>query len=82
MQIIVVKKEKLYKYPFPNTYVQTFWVQDKDEYDNIQKRIALFQQNTGVKAGIVPTIITTCGLKRNAFSEHITCQILLDDLFK
>lgn len=55
---------------------------DKDEYDNIQKRIALFQQNTGVKAGIVPTIITTCGLKRNAFSEHITCQILLDDLFK
>ena len=36
MQIIVIKKEKLYKYPFPNAYVQTFWIQDKDEYDNIR----------------------------------------------
>ena len=41
MQIIVVKKEKLYKYPFPNAYVQTFWVQDKDEYDNIRELVML-----------------------------------------
>ena len=41
MQIIVVKKEKLYKYPFPNTYVQTFWVQDRDEYDNTRELIML-----------------------------------------
>jgi hypothetical protein len=55
---------------------------DKEEYNNIQKRIALFQQQTGTKGGIVPTMITACGLKRNAFSEHITCQVSLDDLFK
>ena len=41
MQIIVVKKEKLYKFPFPNAYVQSFWVQDKDEYDNVRELIML-----------------------------------------
>ena len=41
MQIIVIKKEKLYKYPFPNAYIQTFWLQDKDEYDNIRELIMI-----------------------------------------
>ena len=41
MQIIVIKKEKLYKYPFPNEFISTFWIQDKDEYDNIRELIML-----------------------------------------
>ena len=41
MQIIVIKKEKLYKYPFPNEYISNYWVQDKDEFDNERDLIML-----------------------------------------
>ena len=41
MQIIVVKKEKLFKYPFPNEYITSFWIQDKDEFNNVRELIML-----------------------------------------
>ena len=34
MQILVIKKEKLYKYQFPNEYVSNYWVKDNEEYAN------------------------------------------------
>ena len=45
MQITVVKKEKLFKYPFPNEFISTFWVQDKDEFGNDRELIMIEKQN-------------------------------------
>jgi len=41
MQIVVVKKENLYKYPFPNEFVNSYWIQDYDEYGNERDLISL-----------------------------------------
>lgn len=54
---------------------------DKDEYERLQRRIGLYQEQTGTSAGIIPTFITANGLQRNAYSEHINCQLRIDDLF-
>ena len=39
MQVVVIKKEKLYKYPFPNEYVSNYWIKDDDEYGNARDLI-------------------------------------------
>lgn len=54
---------------------------DKEEYEKLKTRIALFKQQTGFGGGIIPTFITVNGLQRNSYSEHIVAQITLDDLF-
>ena len=41
MQILVIKKEKLYKYQFPNEYVSNYWVKDNDEYGNSRDLIMI-----------------------------------------
>ena len=51
MQIILIKKEKLYKYPFPNNYVTSFWINDKDEYGNDRELIMM--EKTGDKWSLV-----------------------------
>lgn len=62
-------------------YSERPYLLGKDEYERLQNRIALYQQQTNAKGGILPTFITTCGLQHNAYSEHIPCRILLDELF-
>ena len=54
----------------------------KTEYEKYQKRTALFRQQTACRNGVVPTFITTFGLQRNAYADHITAQVTLDDLFE
>ena len=34
MQIVVVKKENLYKYPFPKEFINDYWIKDFDEFGN------------------------------------------------
>lgn len=34
MQLVVIKREKLYKYPFPNEYISNYWIKDDDGYGN------------------------------------------------
>ena len=41
MQIILLKHEKLYKYPFPNNLVTNYWIKDKDEFNNERDLISL-----------------------------------------
>ena len=38
MQVVVVKKESLYKYPFPNQLISTYWIKENDEFyrENVQ----------------------------------------------
>ncbi|MBP5614473.1 MAG: ATP-binding protein, partial [Bacteroidales bacterium] len=55
---------------------------DKEEYEKYLNRMALFRQHTAYSGGIVPTFVTTFGMKRNSYAEHITSQITMDDLFE
>ena len=55
---------------------------DKEEYEKYLNRMALFRQHTSYSGGIVPTFVTTFGMKRNSYAEHITSQITMDDLFE
>ena len=45
MQIIVIKKEKLFKFPFPNDFMSTYWVQDKDEFGNDRNLVMIEKEN-------------------------------------
>ena len=44
MQIIIMKKEKLYKHPFPNEYISNYWLKDSDEFGNERDLIMLEKQ--------------------------------------
>ena len=45
MQIVVIKKDKLYKYPFPNDNISTYWIKDIDEYGSERDLISLEKKN-------------------------------------
>jgi len=45
MQVVVVKKENLYKYPFPNQLISTYWIKDYDEFGNERELISIEQHN-------------------------------------
>ena len=45
MQVVVVKKECLYKNPFPNELVSSYWVKDNDEFGNERELIMLEKVN-------------------------------------
>ena len=45
MQIVVVKKESLYKHPFPKEFVNTYWIKDHDEFGNERDLISLEKTN-------------------------------------
>ena len=53
-----------------------------DEKEKLLRRIELFRTATGTRKGILPTLVTTCGLKRNANAAMITNVVTLDDLFR
>ena len=53
-----------------------------DEKEKMLRRIELFRAATGTRKGILPTLVTTCGLKRNANASMITNVVTLDDLFR
>ena len=53
-----------------------------DEKEKLLRRIELFRTATGTRKGILPTLVTTCGLKRNANAAMITNIVTLDDLFR
>lgn len=41
MQVILIKKEKLFKYPFPNKNISNFWIKDYDESGNERELIEM-----------------------------------------
>lgn len=45
MQIVVIKKDKLYKYPFPNDNVSTYWIKDIDEFGSERELISMEKKN-------------------------------------
>lgn len=62
-------------------YSQGLYSVQKDEYLKIKTRLSDFQNETGIQSSIVPTFITTNGLKENGYSSSIPISITLDELF-
>ncbi len=54
----------------------------KDEDLKLRNRVGAFRRETGTKYPIHKTIVTTFGLKRNAYSAAIDDVVTMDDLFK
>ena len=45
MKIILVKKNKLYKYPFPSDNITSYWIKDFDENENERNLISIDKVN-------------------------------------
>ena len=45
MQVVVIKKENLYKYPFPNEYISTYWIKDYDDFGNERELVSIEKNN-------------------------------------
>ena len=76
MQIILIKKEKLYKYPFPNNYVSSFWINDKDEYGNDRELIMM--EKNGEKWSLVSN--DSCKIINNNL-EAPKAEIVLNQFY-
>ena len=47
----------------------------------IRNRMADFVAGTGIKSGIIPTMITTFGVRLTQYAALAQVQITMDDLF-
>ena len=63
-------------------FSSTEYVMTQEEHDKLVRRIELFREATGTKKGLMPTLISSCGVKRNAHSGIIRAEVTLDDLFR
>ncbi len=61
-------------------YSQEKYTLEEDEMSKINNRIEAFRTETKTSGGFVPVLITTKGLKTNAYSKNIHWQLSLNDL--
>ena len=57
------------------------YVITEDENRKLRRRLELFRTTTGTKKGLLLTMITSNGVKRNANSAIVNSEVTLDDLF-
>jgi hypothetical protein len=62
-------------------YANEEYAIDKEEDKKLRNRKAAFVRESKTKKSIHYTIITTYGLKRNAYSGTIQSEITMEDLF-
>ena len=62
-------------------YSTTPYSIDKSEEMKLRIRQSDFAEETGTKYAIFPTMITTYGIRKNAYSGYIQEEVTLDDLF-
>lgn len=62
-------------------YSATPYSIDKSEEMKLRIRQSDFAEETGTKYAIFPTMITTYGIRKNAYSGYIQAEVTLDDLF-
>lgn len=55
---------------------------DKDYEQTLRRKINRFVEVTGTKKSIQLTLVTTFGVKKNIYSNRITNEVILEDLFK
>ena len=63
-------------------YSQLPYTITKEEESRIRNRIADFVSETGIRTGILPTMITTFGIRHNAYSSIAQASLTMDDLFE
>ena len=62
-------------------YSEDLYSLDKEEFLKIQNRIRAFKEVTGTRSSIIPTMITTFGMRSGMYSDQIIAQIDMDALF-
>ena len=62
-------------------YSENLYSLDKEEYMKIQNRISVFKEATNTRSNIIPTLITTFGMKEGTYSDQIIAKIDMEDLF-
>lgn len=62
-------------------YSENLYSLDKEEYMKIQNRISVFKEATNTRSNIIPTMITTFGMKEGTYSDQIIAKINMEDLF-
>ncbi|MGN1210962.1 MAG: ATP-binding protein [Candidatus Cryptobacteroides sp.] len=62
-------------------YCEGLYSLDKEEFLKIQNRISVFRKVTGTRSSIIPTMITTFGMKDGMYSDQIIAKIDMDSLF-
>lgn len=62
-------------------YSEDLYSLDKEEFLKIQNRIKAFKEVTGTRSSIIPTMITTFGMKEGQYSDQIIAQIDMNALF-
>lgn len=62
-------------------YSQTPYTITKEEDMRIRNRMVDFVGETGIRYGILTTLITTFGLRQNPYSSVAQVQLTMDDLF-
>ncbi|MCL1809050.1 MAG: ATP-binding protein [Clostridiales bacterium] len=55
---------------------------DKKHYESMRNKKSAFANSTRTRKAVQTTMITTFGLKQNAYSAEIVSEVLLDDLFE
>ena len=72
-QLINICEIKYSEYPYAIS---------KAEEQKLRNRMGCFKEETGSKGGLQLTLITTFGLKKNAYSDAVRQVLTLDDLFR
>ena len=62
-------------------YIEGLYSLDKEEFLKIQNRISAFKEVTETRSSIIPTMITTFGMKEGMYSDQINAKIDMDALF-
>lgn len=62
-------------------YSENLYSLDKEEYMKIQNRISVFKEATNTRSNIIPTMITTFGMKEGTYSDQIIAKINMEELF-
>ena len=55
---------------------------DQAYEDTLNERLTTFVQETGTKKTLLLTFVTTEGVKQNAHSGGVQCEVVLDELFE
>lgn len=63
-------------------YYADEFVMDENEANKINNRILRLREETGTDKAIHVVLVTTKGLKRNAYSDVIQAVVTMPDLFK
>ena len=63
-------------------YVSDEYLITRSYEEKLRNRLSLFRHVTGTRKAVICTFVTTFGVKQNQYSEIVSNEIKLDDLFK